>query len=86
MKNTLRSDFHIAEQSQDYVYIIDDCDGSTMSVTNDAEAVIESLFHSADLGDRRVFYKDTDGSVDELVHQGATFTGFNEGTDDYCFD
>ena len=49
----------------------------SMSVTNDAEAVIEALAHMEDLSNTRVIYCDTDGRWDELrVEDGHRFVGY----------
>lgn len=54
--------------------LLTDLDGS-MSITNDAEAVVEHVL-SQGSPDVRIFYKDTDGQWDELVHDGKAFTAF----------
>ena len=46
----------------------------TMSVTNDAEAVVYELVNK--YGNKRIIYKDSDGNWDELLHDGDQFTGF----------
>lgn len=51
----------------------------TMSITNDAEEVIENLIMTGRIRDR-VFYRDTNGDVDELVHDGKEFKAFMPGT------
>ena len=48
------------------------------SVTNDAERVVAELAQHA--RDRRIFYYDTDGWLDELVHDRGRFTGFAPGS------
>lgn len=51
-----------------------------MSITNAAEAVIEDLrTHGLLSPDKRVYYSDTDGRIDELCHNGMVFTGFAPG-------
>jgi len=45
-----------------------------MSVTNDAERVVEEIIPR--FKGKRIVYKDTDGRWDELVHDGHQFTGF----------
>lgn len=48
-----------------------------MSVTNDAENVIIDLAEKLKgLGNRRVFYYDSEGDYSELQHNGEYFTGF----------
>ena len=53
----------------------------TMSVTNDAEAVVAFLKeHAILIGDSKLYYIDTDGRVDILEHDGnGNFTGFKFG-------
>lgn len=59
--------------------VIRDLDGP-VSVTNDAEAVVEDLVAQGHLPEgRRLFYYDTDGCYDELLHAGGRFTGFRPG-------
>lgn len=53
--------------------MIEDLDGP-LSVTNDAEAVVEKLLER--YGDKRIFYYDTQGELSELTHDGERFTGF----------
>jgi hypothetical protein len=51
-----------------------------LTVTNAAEQVIEELFHDGRLtsltGWRQVFYYDSDGNRDEIVHERGVFKGF----------
>ncbi len=58
----------------DFVLVIDQDVG--LSVTNDAEAVIEDLGALGVLEGRRVLYRDTEGSWDELLHDGPRFVSF----------
>lgn len=46
-----------------------------LSITNDAEGVIERLGKSCML-DRKVYYYDSGGEFGELKHDGHKFTGF----------
>ena len=50
-----------------------------MSVTNGAEKVVEYLYENGILGDRKLFYIDTNDRVDELLHLQERFTGFKQG-------
>lgn len=52
---------------------ITDLDGR-VSVTNDAENVVAELVRL--YGNRRVFYIDSMGNRDELVHNNGVFTGY----------
>ncbi len=51
--------------------------GTGMSITNDAEQVVRWLAETGVLDDgRRVLYRDTLGTWDELLHKGGRFAGF----------
>lgn len=50
-----------------------------MSVTNGAEKVVCYLYENGILGDRQLFYIDTEERVDELLHSKEIFTGFKSG-------
>lgn len=50
-----------------------------LTVTNDAEAVVEELLTVYGLGSRRLFYYDSDGRLDELVIVAGKFAGFRRG-------
>ena len=56
------------------IYITDECNGSQLSVTNDAERVCEELNKSHP--GFRIIYKDTNGDWDEIVHVDGVFQGF----------
>jgi hypothetical protein len=62
-----------------YVLIIDQCDVTPgkMSVTNTAEAVVKELLIA--YPGHRIAYMDTEGQIDELRHDGVSFTGFGHG-------
>jgi hypothetical protein len=48
-------------------------------VTNGAEKVVEKL-HRSGMGNRLLFYVDTMGQVDQLLHDGqGNFKGFKSG-------
>jgi hypothetical protein len=51
-----------------------------LTVTNDAEYIVTTLL-SAGLMKRkqRLFYFDSDGALDEILHDGVKFTGFAPG-------
>lgn len=68
--------YTIVKVESDAVFLVDNDDGR--SVTNDAEAVVSSVLQK--LGNRRIFYRDTMGVWDELVHDGKRFTDFRAGT------
>lgn len=67
--------------SSDTELVIEDLGPWTryMTVTNNAESVVAELHRSGQLGDRRLFYYDSDGRRDELTHTAGVFTGFAPG-------
>lgn len=75
----LRSKFTINRVDEKAVYITDDCDRYDFapSVTNDAENVTQYLFEM--FGNKQIFYKDTVGDWDELVHDKGVFKDFKRG-------
>jgi len=81
MRNTLRAHFSIFRRDPNAVLITDNNDGA-MSVTNNAEAVVEWLITQFNLGPgTRIIYRDCDGRWDELKHDGSEFTDFGLLTD-----
>lgn len=74
----MRAQFSIVNVEDDKVTVRDECQSTgTMSVTNDAEAVVEHLVKL--YPGRRIFYYDSYGMLDELAHDGEKFTGFKPG-------
>jgi hypothetical protein len=63
-----------------YIFIRDTGHGAVRSVTNDAEYVVEQLCLEFEIGDEtRIFYEDSSGQIDELLHSGRTFRGCKAG-------
>lgn len=53
-----------------------------MTVTNDVERVVRDL-HELDLQCRRLYYYDSEGELDEILHDGnGRFLGFAAGVGD----
>lgn len=74
----MKAAFTLVSVDGETVVIRDRCnDMGTMTVTNDAEAVVANL-HRQYPG-RRIFYYDTDGRRDELLHDKGAFRGFCSG-------
>lgn len=70
-----RSDFRILDVTDEYIYLVD-LDRDSVSVTNDAEAVVSYLDQNFDLNTRQVFYRDSMGRIDELWHEDGRFRGY----------
>jgi len=65
-----------------YIFVRDVGRGSGRSVTNDAEHVIGQLYLEFDIDDgTRIFYEDSAGVVDEILHSGRRLKGFKAGHD-----
>lgn len=68
------------EKQDEQSVTIADIGSESMSVTNDAEAVVLELQSKGILRDRRLFYYDSAGQLDELKHDGnGRFVGFAPG-------
>jgi hypothetical protein len=65
---------HVEFEGPPGVIFIRDLDQGGVSVTNDAEAVVEEV-HKYYPG-KRIVYRDSHGDWDELMHAAGKFTGF----------
>lgn len=72
---------YIMEKEDEKTVVITDVGTTHMSVTNDAEAVVCDLHEKGILRGRRLFYYDSEGRLDELVHDGhGRFLSFAPGS------
>jgi hypothetical protein len=73
--------FTIVRETSEYIYIVDNSNvAGSKTITNDAEEVISYLFNVGFLScSQRVYYKDTNGCIDELLHFDGRFKGFKSG-------
>jgi hypothetical protein len=87
-KNNLQGEFDfmraewevLKHERGEFIFICDIGHKSGRSVTNDAEYVISQLFLDEEITEEtRVFYEDSDGRIDELVHVGKIFKAFRPG-------
>lgn len=76
---TPRADYTWAEQPADRSVHIIDLNLGNMSVTNDAENVLAAIHKEIDLTGRTVTYTDSEGQVDQLLHEAGEFIGFAPG-------
>jgi len=82
MYNKLSANFSLINKTPNWILIEDNTNISqSISVTNDAENVVEFLYHEGLLPSNVIlFYIDTIGSVDILEHDGkGNFTSFKSG-------
>jgi len=76
MKN--HAEYEIVSVSSQQIRI-KDMDRGKISVTNDAEWVVQQLLTS--FGPREIVYQDSDGEWGKLLHDGVTFTGYGHLSD-----
>ena len=76
-----RAKFIVESDGNNSLVIADVGDHSKVpTVTNDAEAVVADLHESGLLGDKNLYYHDSEGMLDQLLHDGAgTFKGYAPG-------
>jgi len=74
----VKANYSIVSNEVDLVVIEDVGPWDTcLSVTNDAEGVVEALVECGTLKDgQRLLYYDTDGELDELLVKDGQFAGF----------
>jgi hypothetical protein len=72
--------FRIIDEKPGYIYIMDTGRYSNCkTVTNDVEWVLGELETLCDIDNKRIFYMDSDGQIDEILHKGKTFKSFKAG-------
>lgn len=73
--NEFRSCYSIGHVNDLFILIVDRDRGR--SVTNDAVNIVPELDKVLNgLGNRTIFYKDSQGRFDEILHTGGLFDGF----------
>ena len=77
------AEFSVIRATNDYIFIKDNGGekwGISKSITNDAHFVVMQLSMQYNGVCGRIFYIDTTGQIDELLHNGkGRFTGFKAG-------
>ncbi len=75
----IRSYFRIEDNRPRFPLVIRDlCKRNFMTVTNDIENVVEYLYAEGLLStDRKLYYYDTEGNLDEIVHKNGQFVRFD---------
>ncbi|MCL2139786.1 MAG: DUF6011 domain-containing protein [Treponema sp.] len=74
------AEFDFVDETVSFIYIKDTGHNCTKTVTNDVEWVLQKLSENCKYFDKkRIFYMDSDGKIDEILHAGKTFTGFKAG-------
>lgn len=77
----MRANIKVVEQGPDKLVIRDiGPHNKYMTVTNDAECVVDELVVRGILkSNQRLFYYDSDGQLDEIVVKDNRFAGFQTG-------
>jgi len=75
------ADFTIQVDAPDYVYIIDTGhNNGKRTITNDAEYIVSELYDLIEnFKIKRLFYLDSDGRIDEILHSAGRFISFKAG-------
>jgi hypothetical protein len=75
----LHAAYNVVKDTTAFIHIKDIGNTSRMSVTNDVKYVLSELSKQYDINRLRVFYTDSDGQIDEIVHKGKNFISFKAG-------
>jgi hypothetical protein len=77
----MHANFKIMEQRENFVIIKDIGPWDKhISVTNDAEWVVQRLFRDNDIIEgQKLFYIDSEGQADEILIENGQFKGFAPG-------
>jgi hypothetical protein len=78
--------YEVIADNDQFIYLEDTGHNQFKTVTNDAEYILSRLNEEYGIGNRRVFYKDSSGDIDEIVHKNGVFTGFRHGHKGYALD
>jgi hypothetical protein len=70
------AEFSVILDTPSYVLIKDIGYAQAKTVTNDVEYVLQKLNSILNIQNRRVFYIDSSGDQDEIVHSGGRFKCF----------
>jgi hypothetical protein len=72
--------FRIIDENHGYIYIMDTGHySSCRTVTSDVKWVLDELETRCDISNKRIFYMDSDGQIDEILHKGKIFIDFRAG-------
>jgi hypothetical protein len=81
-----QADFQVVTANDHFIYLEDTGHNQFKTVTSDAEYVVTSLAEHYGIEHKRVFYKDSFGEIDELLHKNGRFTGYKHGHAGYTAD
>jgi hypothetical protein len=78
--------YKVMTVNQKFIYLEDTGHNQFKTVTNDAGYVLAALNEEYGIGGKRIFYKDSFGEIDEMLHQNGVLTGFRHGHSGYTLD
>ena len=80
------AEYDLITANSQFIYIEDTGHHQFKTVTNDVQYVLSSLVKDNSLSNQRVFYKDSSGDIDEIVHTQGVFQQFRHGSGPYSLD
>jgi hypothetical protein len=78
--------YEVLTSNVQFIYLEDSGHNQFKTVTNDAEYILSRLNEEYGIGNKRIFYKDSSGEIDEIVHKNGIFAGFGHGHKGYTLD
>lgn len=75
------ADYKIKMRNEKFIFIEDTNQEYFKSVTNDIEFILLNLSEDYELSNKRLFYKDSLGEIDEVIHKNGKFVSFKHGHD-----
>ncbi len=71
-----KSNYIISINTKEFIFVVDVGPWNEfMTVTNNVEDVLKSL--GPVLGNKKLYYEDSEGIFDEILHDGIVFMGFS---------
>jgi hypothetical protein len=78
--------YEIMTANAKFIYLEDTGHTQFKTVTNDAGYVLSALNEKYGIGDKRIFYKDSFGEIDEILHKNGVLIGFRHGHSGYTLN
>jgi hypothetical protein len=78
--------FEVITENDQFIYLEDTGHNQFKTVTTDANYVLTSLAEQFGLENKRVFYKDSYGEIDEILHKNGILAGYKHGHTGYTVD
>jgi len=73
------AEFKVQTVNEKFIYLEDIGHEQVKTVTNDVKTVLQQLQEDYDLKQLRIFYKDSEGEIDEILHYDGVFKDFRQG-------